>query len=83
MARTVQLSERAYATLKALKEPDESFSDTVMHLAASQKNALTLLNLGPLRDDFSLEEFRKQFDEELESRARGYITHRDSLTRTE
>lgn len=45
MPKTVQFSDKAYATLKALKRDGESFSDTILRMAASQKDPLALLNL--------------------------------------
>jgi hypothetical protein len=48
VAKTVQLSDDAYATLRALKKPGESFSDTVKRLAAARKDPMALLRLGAL-----------------------------------
>ena len=60
MPRTVQLSDDAYATLAALKQPGDSFSDTVLRLARSRKDPLALarlsararLDLGAAREKF-------------------------------
>lgn len=61
MAKTVQLSEEAYATLAALKRAGESFSDVVRRLAAERKDPRALKNLGGLRPDFEeiLEKMRQ------------------------
>ena len=45
MPKTVQLSEDAYGTLAALKRPGESFSDTVLRLAAARKDPRALKRL--------------------------------------
>lgn len=54
MPHTVQLSNEAYALLKSLKGPAESFSDTVTRLAARGKDPRLLRNLR-VRDDFDLD----------------------------
>ena len=47
MPKQVQLSDDAYKTLAALKQPAESFSDTVRRLAAAGKDLRLLRRLGP------------------------------------
>ncbi len=47
MPKQVQLSEDAYRTLAALKEPGESFSDVVRRLATAGKDLGALRGLGP------------------------------------
>ena len=47
MPKQVQLSDDAYKTLAALKQPAESFSDTVRRLAAAGKDLRALRRLGP------------------------------------
>lgn len=59
MAKTVQLSEDAYASLAALKRRGESFSDVVNRLVRSQKNPLALLELSRPREDFDFEALRR------------------------
>ena len=59
MARTVQLSEDAYASLAALKVGNESFSDVVRRLVASRKDPRRLLDLAPVREDFDLARLRE------------------------
>ncbi len=57
MPHTVQLSNAAYALLKALKKPAESFSDAVTRLAAHDKDPRLLRRLR-VRDDFDLDALR-------------------------
>ena len=45
MARSVQLSEQAYATLTALKRKGESYSDVVLRMASERKDPKRLLRL--------------------------------------
>jgi predicted CopG family antitoxin len=59
MPHTVQLSNEAYALLKSLKGPSESFSDTVNRLAARGKDPRRLRNLR-VRDDFDLDALRAE-----------------------
>lgn len=58
MARSVHLSEDAYDLLTALKREGESYSDTVLRLAAERKDPRQLLELSPPREGFDLEELR-------------------------
>lgn len=59
MARSVHLSEDAYATLTALKGDNESYSDVVLRLAGDRRDPRALLDLPPLRDGFDLAEVRE------------------------
>ncbi len=47
MPKQVQLSDEAYATLRALRRPTESFSDAVRRLATAGKDLGALRGLGP------------------------------------
>ncbi len=47
MPKQVQLSDEAYATLRAMRRPAESFSDAVRRLAATGKDLGALRRLGP------------------------------------
>ncbi len=59
MSSTVHLSDEAYALLKALKGPNESFSDVVMREIGTGRNPLKLLELKELMDpDIDLDEIR-------------------------
>ena len=51
VAKTVQLSDDAYATLAALKKAGESFSDTVKRLAGERKDVLALRKLRQVKRD--------------------------------
>jgi Putative antitoxin len=51
VAKTVQLSDDAYATLAALKREGESFSDTVKRLAGERKDILALRKLRQVKRD--------------------------------
>jgi predicted CopG family antitoxin len=53
MTKMVQLSDDAYARLKALKRRDESFSDVVLRLAPK----------GDLKDLWKIGRSKKQIDE--------------------
>lgn len=57
MPHTVQLSNDAYALLKSLKKPSESFSDTVTRLAARGKDPRLLRRLR-VHDGFDLDALR-------------------------
>lgn len=57
MPHSVQLSNEAYALLKSLKGPAESFSDTVNRLAARSKDPRRLRKLR-VRDDFDVDALR-------------------------
>lgn len=71
MPRSVQLSDEAYATLRALKQEGESFSDVVKRLARERKNPRALLELPPLRKGFDLDKLRViSRKRELRSRSR-------------
>lgn len=52
MAKSVQLSDEAYATLASLKREGESFSDVVRRLARARKEPTALLRLPGTRADF-------------------------------
>ncbi|PSG97541.1 hypothetical protein BRD56_04910 [Thermoplasmatales archaeon SW_10_69_26] len=58
MARSVHLSEDAYGLLTALKREDESYSDTVIRIAAERRDPRKLLELSEPSEDFDLEELR-------------------------
>lgn len=57
VAKTVQLSEDAYAGLAAAKQAGESFSDTVRRLLCERRDPHRLLGLRP-RPDFDLDDVR-------------------------
>lgn len=59
MPKTVQLSEDAYRTLRAVKQPGESFSDTVKRLIAERKDPLGLLRLPPPARWYDYEHVRR------------------------
>lgn len=58
VARTVQLSEQAYAALAALKAPGESFSSEILRILSERRDPRALLRLSPPRPDFDLGEVR-------------------------
>lgn len=70
MAKTVQLSEPAYKALAHNKQKGESFSDVVLRILSDDKDPMALLNLGPMREDFDLDEFRRQMEAEDMTRRR-------------
>lgn len=59
MPRSVQLSNAAYALLKSVKEPTESFSDAVTRLASQAKDPRRLRRLR-VRKDFDVAALRRQ-----------------------
>ena len=65
MAKSVRLTDEAYATLAARKRPGESFSDVVKRLAHGRKD---LAALPPLRADF--DEARRKMREADAAKAR-------------
>lgn len=68
MAKTVQLSEKAYASLRAHKRPNESFSDVVMRILGERKDPMRLLELPPPAPDFDFDEFDRRMREADERR---------------
>jgi predicted CopG family antitoxin len=58
VAKSVQLSDEAYATLKALKQPNESFSDVVKRLASGRKDPRLLKKLPALRKGHDFDRVR-------------------------
>lgn len=46
MPKTVQFSDAAYATLRALRREGESFSDALLRLASERKDPRALRDLG-------------------------------------
>lgn len=61
MARTVHLSDEAYALLKALKRSDESFSDVVLRETGSGRDPLKLLELAKHMDpNVDVDEIRRR-----------------------
>lgn len=67
MAKTVQLSDKAYVSLRANKRPNESFSDVVLRLLGAEKDPMRLLELR-VDPDWDYEEVRRRMSEADERR---------------
>jgi predicted CopG family antitoxin len=63
MVKVISLSNKAYATLKAFKQGDDSFSDVVLKLTEKKKpSIMDLAGKWPLSDKETAD-FKKQIEE--------------------
>jgi predicted CopG family antitoxin len=68
MTKVISLSERAYATLKKLKRPKESFSDLVLRMA-SQEDRKSILEFAGTWKGSDIEEVFSQIKKDRERSA--------------
>lgn len=73
MAKTVQLSDEAYESLRLLKQEGESFSDVVNRIVRSLKDPRKLLELSPPAPEIDWDELDERMRSADRLRARSLL----------